>query len=248
VTLGPLVLAGSGEYTPAMDLVDNHLLEVAAGKPVILIATSCAMEGEDVMAKWEQMGVEHFLRLGMEARPIRIKDQADANVAANAEPIAEARFVWFSGGSPTYLAQSFHDTLAWRALEAANRHGAVVAGASGGLGVLNADIPSLQPDALAGPTGLGLADPIRAMAHFDRAEVRRPEFVQRVLDNLLPGQVAAGVDEDTTLTWMDGAWRVIGHKRVVIFDGAERKIYHHGDVITTLPPPTRTLLSKAESK
>jgi len=70
--LGPLVLAGSGEYTPAMDVVDRYLLEIAAGRPVLLIATSCAMEGEDVMTKWEQMGVEHFRRLGVEATPVRI--------------------------------------------------------------------------------------------------------------------------------------------------------------------------------
>src|SRR5690606_24399112 len=96
--LGPLVLAGSGEYTPAMDIVDQYLLKVAAGKPVLLIATSCAMEGEDVMTKWEQMGVEHFRRLGVEATPVRIKDQADANIPAHADLIAEAGFVWFSGG------------------------------------------------------------------------------------------------------------------------------------------------------
>src|SRR5690606_38259202 len=138
--LGPLVLAGSGEYTPAMDIVDRYLLEIADGKPVILLATSCAQEGEDMMTKWGQKGVEHFRRLGVEAMPLRIKDRDDADREANAERIAEAGFVWFSGGSPVYLAQAFHQTRSWHALEAANRRGAVVAGASGGLGVLNADI------------------------------------------------------------------------------------------------------------
>ena len=245
--LGPLVLAGSGEYTPAMDIVDKYLLEVAGGKPVVLIATSCAMEGEDVMTKWEQMGVEHFKHLGIEATPVRIKDQDDANVQANADQIAAAGLVWFSGGSPVYLAQAFHDTLAWTALEAANRAGAAVAGASGGLGVLNADVPTLsntaRPEALegqpSGPTALGLADPVRAMAHFDRAEQRRPEFVQRVIDSLQPGQVAVGVDEDTTVVWRDEQWRVMGHKRVVLFENGARTIFHHDDVIDRLPAPTR---------
>ena len=238
-SLGPLILAGSGEYTPAMDIVDRYLLGVIDGKPVILIATSCAMEGEDVMTKWEQMGVEHFKRLGVEATPVRIKDQTDANVPANAEAIASAGLVWFSGGSPVYLAQAFHETLSWQALEAANRRGAAVAGASGGLGVLNAHIPNTAPDAPPGPTALGLADPVRAMAHFDRAEQRRPEFVQRVLDSLQPGQVAVGVDEDTTVVWTEDRWRVMGHQRVVLFENGERTIYHHDDVIDRLPPPSR---------
>ena len=237
--LGPLVLAGSGEYTPAMDIVDRYLLEVAGGKPVLLIATSCAMEGEDVMTKWEQMGVEHFQRLGVDATPVRIKDQQDANIQEHADLIGEAGLVWFSGGSPVYLAQSFHQTACWQALEAANRRGAAVAGASGGLGVLNADVPSTATDGPSGPTALGLADPVRAIAHFDRAEQRRPEFVQRIVESLQAGQMAVGVDEDTTVVWRDNQWRVMGLQRAVLFENGSRTVFHHGEVIERLPPPTR---------
>ncbi len=234
--LGPLVLAGSGEYTPAMDLVDTFLLERAAGREVVLIATSCAQEGEDVMTKWEQMGVTHFRRLGVEATPLRIKDREDADVAEHAERIAGAGLVWFSGGSTVYLAQAFHETAAWLALEAANRAGTAVAGASGGLGVLNAHIPNADSE---GPTALGLAAPVRALAHFDRAEQRRPEFVQRVVSSLQPGQMAIGVDEDTTVVWTDNEWRVMGHQRAVLFKDGQRLIYRHDEVVPELPPPER---------
>jgi cyanophycinase len=234
--LGPLVLAGSGEYTPAMDIVDSFLLEHAAGREVVLIATSCAQEGEDVMTKWEQMGVAHFRRLGIEATPVRIKDSADADVAEHAERIAEAGLIWFSGGSPVYLAQAFHETASWTALEAANRRGAAVAGASGGLGVLNAHIPSADTE---GPTALGLAAPVRALAHFDRAEQRRPEFIERVVRSLQPGQMAIGVDEDTTVVWTADGWRVMGHQRAVLFKDGERIVYRHDEIIADLPPPER---------
>lgn len=238
--LGPLVLAGSGEYTPAMDIVDRFLLDVADGREVLLVATSCAMEGEDVMMKWEQMGVEHFRRLGIDAVPLRIKDKADAEIPEFAERIAEAGVVWFSGGSPVYLAQSFHETLCWQALDSANRRGAAVAGASGGLGVLNAHVPSSDPN-VAGPTALGLADPVRAIAHFDRAEQRRPEFIERIVASLQPGQMAVGVDEDTTVVWTNGAWRVMGHKRAVLFKDGHRVTYHHDEIVADLPPPERAL-------
>jgi cyanophycinase len=218
-----------------MEIVDTFLLERVNGREVILIATSCAMEGEDVMTKWEQMGVAHFRRLGVEAVPVRIKDRDDADIDANAERIAEAGLVWFSGGSAVYLAQAFHETAAWRALEAANRRGAAVAGASGGLGVLNSHVPSSDSE---GPTALGLAAPVRAMAHFDRAEQRRPEFIERVVNSLQPGQMAVGVDEDTTVVWVDGAWVAMGHKRVVLFKDGERIVHHHGDTVD-LPPPHR---------
>lgn len=236
--LGPLVLAGSGEYTAAMDIVDKYLLEVARDRPVLLIATSCAQEGEDRMRWWEQLGVEHFKRLGVAAVPLHIRDRADADRAEFAEQIREAGLVWFSGGSPVYLAQAFHETRSWEALEAANRDGAAVAGASGGLGVLNAHVQA-DPGAAPGPTALGLASPVRAIAHFDRAEVRRPEFIERIVTSLQPGQVAVGVDEDTAVVWSDGAWRVMGHKRAVVFKGEERIVFRHDDVLDLLPPPNR---------
>jgi cyanophycinase len=238
--LGPLVLAGSGEYTPAMDLVDQYLLEACGGSSVVLIATSCAQEGLDVMERWEQMGVRHFARLGVVARPLRIVDRADADRGEVADVIAGASIVWFSGGSPVYLAQSFHETAAFRALEAANRRGAAVCGASGGLGVLNVHMPSLQADAGPGVTGLGLAAPIRAMAHFDRMEVRRPEFVERTVTSMAAGQCAVGVDEDTALVWTGQAWQAMGHKRVNVFESdMARQVFRHGQVVEGLPVPLR---------
>ncbi len=235
-SLGPLVLAGSGEYTTAMDVVDTFLIEHAAGREVVLIATSCAQEGADVMTKWEQMGVAHFRRLGIDSVPVRIKDRDDADVAEHAERIAEAGLIWFSGGSPVYLAQAFHETASWLALEAANRRGAAVAGSSGGLGVLNAHLLNADTQ---GPTALGLAAPVRALAHFDRAEQRRPEFVERVVGSLQPGQMAIGVDEDTAVVWAEGAWRVMGRQRAVLFKDGERIAYRHDEVIADLPPPER---------
>jgi cyanophycinase len=237
--LGLLVLAGSGEYTPAMDIVDRFLLDHSASKPVLLIATSCAQEGLHVMEKWEQMGAAHFRNLGVEAVPLRIVDREDANKREPAEAISGAGIVWFSGGSPLYLAQAFADTLAFSALESANRAGVTVAGSSGGLGVLNANMASPDPNAAPGPTALGLAAPVRALAHFDRMEARRPEFIDRVLTNLQPGQMAVGLDEDTALVWTERHWQVMGHKRAVVFSGGERVIFKHGDIVGILPAPLR---------
>ena len=253
--LGPMVLAGSGEYTAMMDSVDRYLIEHCGSRPIYLIATSCAQEGLDVMEKWERMGIAHFARLGAEAIPLRICDRDDANRPEFAERIAEAGIVWFSGGSPPYLAQSFENTACFRALEVANRNGAAIAGSSGGLGVLNVHMPNPNPvvqnSTAMGPavrpdgiTGLGLAAPIRAMAHFDRAEARRPEFVERTVQNLPPGNTAVGVDEDTALVWTSDGWRVMGHKRVVVYPvSRERVIFRPGEPVDLLPPPHRSTLS-----
>lgn len=240
--IGPLVLAGSGEYTDTMDLVDRYLLEMLDGGPVVLVATACAMEGDDRMSWWEQLGVRHFRKFGIEAAAVRIRDQGEANIEENAAKIGEAGLVWFSGGSAGYLARAFDGTKAWQALQSANFRGAAVAGASGGLGVLNPNVTQVGPDLrpIPGPTGLGLAAPVRAMSHFDRFAARRPEMVERAIDNLGPGQKLVGVEEDTSIVWSEGAWRVVGHKRVHVFEkGAEPALYSHGETIDTLSPPER---------
>ncbi len=238
--IGPMILAGSGEYTPGMDSVDEHFAKQVGDRSVLLIATACAPEGDDIMTNWEQMGMAHFKRFGVDATPVRIRDQAEANIPEHAEKIAEAGFVWFSGGRAFYLAQAFQDTLAWQALEAANRRGAIVAGSSGGLGVLNINMVDHAADLPQDPTGLGLAAPVRALAHFDRMEARRPEFVERAVALVQPGQKIVGVDEDTAIVWNEGAWQVMGRQRAVVFqpDG-QREIFRHGDRIDELPTPVR---------
>jgi cyanophycinase len=238
--LGPLVLAGSGEYTPTMDLTDQYLLGLNGRRPVLVIATACAPEGDDVMTKWGTMGQAHFRKFGVEAVPVRIRDQDEANNGSFADQIAEAGFVWFSGGRATYLAEAFHETACWRALEEANRNGTIVAGSSGGLGVLNVNTVDPAIEGPQAPTGLGLAAPVRALPHFDRMEVRRPEFVERALGLMQPGQKLVGVDEDTAIVWHDGEWRVIGHKRAVVYENdGSRSIFHNGDRIDGLPIPER---------
>src|SRR3989304_4778593 len=212
--LGPLIPAGSGEYTPTMEVVDRYLLAACDGRPVLLIATACAQEGDERMTWWEELGVAHFRRLGVEALPLRIRDRSEADRPGHAERLARAGLVWFSGGSAVYLAQAFERTRSWRALEAANRRGAGVAGASGGPGVLNAGAarprpgaaPGPGPDAPPGPTALGLAAPVRAMAHFNRMEARRPEFLERIVSSLQAGQMAVGVDEDPAVVGTEGPW------------------------------------------
>src|SRR3989304_1338196 len=165
--LGPLILAGSGEYTPTMEVVDRYLLAACDGRPVLLIATACAQEGDERMTWWEELGVAHFRRLGVEALPLRIRDRSEADRPEHAERIAAA------GGG--------------RGREAARGRGAGVAGAGGGRGVLNAAAPSPWPDAPPGPTALGLAAPVRAMAHFNRMEARRPEVLERIVSSRQAG-------------------------------------------------------------
>src|SRR5438093_10413574 len=134
-----------------MDAVDRYIVDRIDGRPVVLIATSCAMEGDERMAWWEQLGVSHFKHLGIDAVPLRIATREDANSEEKAALIGAAGFVWFAGGSAIYLARCFDGTRAFEALRTANEWGTAVAGASGGLGVLNPHVPGQEPPRPGGP-------------------------------------------------------------------------------------------------
>jgi cyanophycinase len=107
---GPLALVGSGEYTDAMLDVDRDLLE---GRPprYVQIPTAAAPEGPARLAYWVDLGRRHAESLGVEAVSLVVRDRAEADDPAVADPIAGAGLIYLSGGRPTFLADTLRDTV-----------------------------------------------------------------------------------------------------------------------------------------
>src|SRR6266567_9563579 len=96
---GTVALVGAGEYLQGMLPVDKKLLERVNGTPrVVVLPTASAPDGEGVPQRWARMGVEHFAQLGVAAEPIMLLNRADAVYAEIAAGVANANFIYFSGG------------------------------------------------------------------------------------------------------------------------------------------------------
>jgi cyanophycinase len=224
------LLMGSGEFEPWSAEVELAALEGRARRVAICPAAS-APEGEAVFDLWAAMGLEHYASMGIEAEVVPVRTRADAELEAAARSIEDAGMVFFSGGSPRYLADAIDGTPFWTALLARLDAGAVFAGCSAGAMVAGRR-PGARPRF--GGTwvaGLGLVAAGSFGAHWNRAR-----FIPG-MRGLMMGRSGAGwfvgIDERTAVLGDGAAWQVFGLGSVSLrLDGTTRT-FRSGDRFST---------------
>jgi cyanophycinase len=149
---GPVALAGSGEFLPVMAPVDRALLQ---GRPprAAFLPTAAALEGDERVAYWLDLGREHYLGMGIEPVPVDVRTRHDAEDPALAALVDGVGLVYLSGGDPHHLCATLAGTKVWAAVADAWRGGAALAGCSAGAMALTAGAPEL-PGRLVGPPEL----------------------------------------------------------------------------------------------
>ena len=211
---GLLALVGGGEWLAGAGY-DAELLERSGADEVLVLPTAAAYEHPDrAVATAERW----FSSLGSRARGLMVLRHADANEEANADAIAQARFIYLSGGSPLHLLSVLKGSLVFEALANAWRNGAVVAGSSAGAMVL-VD-PMVDPRGGAFTVGLGLVEELAVVPHHDSGT---SHHFWRTLELAPAGIPIAGIPERTALIREpDGSWRSTGEGHVTVYlDGVE---------------------------
>ena len=112
---GPVALVGSGEFLDVMVPVDAGLLE---GRPrrAVIVPTAAALEGEERVAYWLELGRRHYESMGVEPVALDVRTRRDAEDPATAALVEGAGLLYLSGGDPHHLS----DTL--RGYRAVARH------------------------------------------------------------------------------------------------------------------------------
>ncbi len=245
---GTIALVGSGEYTAAMDGTDRYLLETIGGPTaaqVVIMATASGLEDPSSPARWTQMGLEHFERLGATVAPAQILQREDAQDSQWLPLLEQANFYYFSGGNPQHLIETLRDTPAWEIIQRNWQNGAVLAGCSAGamaLGGYTANIRSVMSGS--GPSwspALGVLPGIITIPHFDRmASFAGPAVFEKMLSTVPSGLTVVGVDEDSALVLVgnfaepDAAnrWQVMGSQTVSLFNSAgSATVYQAGEYV-----------------
>lgn len=236
---GPLAAVGAGEFLEGMVEVDKYLIaqSTAAGPAkVLILPTASAPEGDDVFWRWGNMGVEHFERLGAapEVLPVRVRD--DASDPALVARVAEADFIYFSGGSPRVLLDAIADTPLWSAIYHAWSNGAALAGCSAGAIIFGEmsrafRAPAGAPNAFS--PALGLIPGTIILPHFDRWPLERR---QPVREEMPADLLMVGIDEHTALVWGEDCWRVMGKSAVTVWAVDSLTRYTHGAEVPLQPP------------
>jgi cyanophycinase len=234
---GPLALAGSGEYTPAMETTDRFLLsqlDQREAARVVVIPTASALEA-GAPERWNRMGVEHFTALGAQVTPLPLLTRDDAHDPQIIATLGAADFYYFSGGDPQYLVETLQDTPAWETIRTSYIAGAALGGCSAGAMMLGGYTLAVR-ELMSGqspqwPPALRLLPNIAVMPHFDRvAQFVGEELFQAIVASAPAGIALVGIDEDTALVRdTTGDWRVMGRQGVTIFNERGRAIYRAGD-------------------
>lgn len=237
---GPIVLVGSGEFTPAMLDIDRDLL-AATGRErprVAIVATASWPDGEAVFRRWIEQGTEHFGALGAEVEGVELRTRADAFDDACCQAIGEADVVYLSGGRPEYLLDTLVFTPAGDAVVEVHQRAGVLAGCSAGAMILAAHVPRVRGRRFVRvPVGwrraLGVVDGATILPHYDAM----PEPFAAAFVMLAPRDGAVlGIDEETAIVGRDGVWQVRGRGRATIWRGRHRSRHREGDIFRIEAP------------
>lgn len=229
---GALILAGSGEFTPAMNEVDRAILSALGPRARVAIVPTAAGQ-EDTAPRWATMGSEHFAALGAEPVGVMVLDRDAAHDPRWTESIADASWIYFSGGDPAYAVATLEGTPFWDAVLARHRSGAVLAGSSAGAMLLGGSTfvplgrrPDGLPRSMEVRSGLGVVPRVIVAPHYD---IVPPPLVASWARLVPADHVLVGIDEDTVLLRDAAGWRVDGRATVTIARGDGPLVLRAGD-------------------
>lgn len=229
---GPIALVGSGEYLPVMADIEAGLLAGRAPRYVQL-ATAAVPDGPSVVERWHNLGIEQAQRLGVEPVILAVSDRNDADNEEIAAKVAGAGLVYLSGGNPGFLADTLRDSLVWKAIVAAWRDGAALAGCSAGAMAMTSWVPSLRHPRQGGTNGLALLPHLRVIPHFDFFASKVPDLVTRFLLPHDPAITVIGIDEETALVGGPTQWTVQGRQSAWRLTSQGREELPSGTLVTT---------------
>jgi cyanophycinase len=229
---GRFLLLGSGEFEPWSGEAERFILDGATGDgSAVVLATASGREGRAVFDRWTDMGLAHYASLDIPANAVRVQNRADALTSGMADPIDGASMVFFSGGSPSYLAATIIGTPIWDAITRLVARGGVYAGCSAGAMVAGSSGTGARRGHLPFPfaSGLGLVPETAFGVHWDALGGRWIRWLRDLAPRRLPREVSfAGIAEKTAIATDGDRWRVFGTGEVDVRARGQRTAYTAG--------------------
>lgn len=217
---GAIALVGSGEYLPQAQALESELLRLAISKGksniFIQIPTAAGREGTDSLDFWKSRGADQGARIGCEVKYLPVLTREDAHNPKWIEDVGSAGLIYFSGGDPVHLADTFRDTPLWSAIVTAWKSGASLAGCSAGAMAFGGKIIGIRRSHVS--EGLNLLPEIEVIPHYDKFLGWLPDRVSAAIVRQDADATLLGIDENTALVLTD-SWRKHGPGKVHVLRG-----------------------------
>lgn len=217
-----IALVGSGEYLPPIEPLDRELIRrLGAPARVVCLPTAAGKEGPERIGYWMQLGIDHFTRLGAQVEAVPVIDRVSADEPALAERIAQANFIYLSGGKPDYLYKTLNGSRAWSAIQSVLDRGGLLAGCSAGAMIMGEKIyafPGTRP-------GFDLVPGALIIPHFDEIPAAMVKTAQLSIGHKL---TLVGIDGNTALVRNGAGYEVLGAGGVTVWSPTGKTRYTQG--------------------
>jgi len=235
LTTGFLALVGGDEFKPGNEAQDRLLVEHHALGPAYVVPTAAARQRPDLAVATAQ---QWFKDLGLEVVELPVLKRSDATSATNVALAERGGLFYLTGGDPGLVVDVLRGSPVWRAIAAAWRRGAALAGSSAGAMALGEW--TLIRRAYPGHAerrckpALDLVPRVAVAPHFET-------FGHRWVDSVLgepPAEdvVIVGIDERSAALWDGRAWTARGPGRITVVTRRGRGVYQPGTPVQ-LPAP-----------
>jgi cyanophycinase len=232
-----LALVGGDEFKPGNE--DQDALLVAAAKSrggTAFVVPTAAARGGPAQAVANASG--WFAGLGLELTELHVLTRTHANSEAVAAQAATGSFFYLVGGDPGHTATTLRESAVWKAILAAWRAGAALAGSSAGAMALGEW--TLIRDRFKGDSrrqyrpALGLLPRVAVLPHFETFGHR---WADSALDRApVADTILLGIDERSAAVWDGHGWTAHGPGSVTVIRGEQRAHSPSGEAVD-LPVP-----------
>ena len=219
-----IAITGSGEYLPSIQSVDKKLLSYIEGIPKVLtFSTAAGNESDNRLLYWKNLAEEHFKNLGVEHKHIDARNRDDLNKSSVVNEMNNTNFVYFSGGSPTHLYESIHDSEFAVQLKNIERRG-IIAGCSAGAMIMGQKMIK--------GTGLNYLQNTIVIPHYGESFY---SWISNTVKILNRGKYKLlCLEKDTYFIKSMDEIRVLGKQQVHIIFKKEHHTFSDGDIIDPL--------------
>ena len=233
---GHLAFVGSGEYTTRMLELEAEL--IAAGNrnnksgPFVQFATAAGLESNESIEYWRNLVSEQAKRIGVKQKFIEVFNREDALDSKWLSEVEGASLIYFSGGNPKHLADTFRGTDLWEKILLEFNTGTSLAGCSAGAMMMGSDIafPVIRKNQIS--SGLGLVSKLAILPHYDRYFGKIPNLVQQLMFTRNHEINVVGIDENTALVRKNSEWQCLGEGKVHIISEKPSKVFTHNQVLS----------------
>jgi cyanophycinase len=241
VAPGVLALVGGDEFNPGNEEQDRVLAQAAGSGPAYVVPTAAARQGPDRAVAHAQ---DWFRQFHLDLEELPVLKRGDATSARLAERARAGRFFYLVGGDPGLVAQVLRGSAVWRAMFAAWRDGASLAGSSAGAMALCSHtlVRAVWPNRFnrRPADALGLLAETAVLPHYDAFGSRWVDSAQAAAPEL----TLLGVDERSAAVWRDATWTAMGPGAVTVIKGKKVRRFESGQEVVGLRSPARRLATQ----